>query len=140
MKLEITRVDVWIAKIKDRPGGLSEKMAILSRAGVNLEFMIARRAPEKPGNAVVFVTPIKGAKQAAAAKKAGFRKSKNLHAVRIAATDKPGLGTQVTQAIGEAGISMRGASGAAIGKKAIMHLAFDKSTDAAKAIQRLKKL
>jgi len=140
MKLDITRVEVWAASIKDRAGGLSDKLAPLADAGANLEFLVARRAPEKPGTGVVFVTPIKGAAQIRAAKKAGFRKSTSLQAVRIAATNRSGLGATITGAITDAQLSMRGASAAAIGKKAIMHLAFDSREDTAKAVRCLKKI
>ena len=140
MKLQVTRVDVWVARLKDRAGALAGKLAILSDAGTSLEFLIARRAPDKPGTGVVFATPIKGAKQAAAARKAGFRKTKSLHAVRITGTDRPGLGTAVMNALAQAGINLRGASGAAIGRKAILHLAFDRSADATKAMRILKAL
>jgi len=68
MKLDIARIDVWVAGIEDRPGGLVEKLRGLAEAGANLEFVIARRAPERPEKAVVFATPIQGAKQTKAAR------------------------------------------------------------------------
>ena len=43
MKLQVTKEDVWAASIKDRPGGLNEKLEALAAVGVNLEFVIARR-------------------------------------------------------------------------------------------------
>jgi len=138
MKLDITRVDVWAATIKDRPGGLAQKLDALAKAGTNLEFLISRRTPEKPGRGVVFVTPIKGTKQVAAAKKAGFRKAQSLRSVRVAAPDTPGLGVRLTQQIADAGINLRGLSGAAIGKRAVFHFAFDSAADANKAIRLLK--
>ena len=140
MKLDISRADIWAASIKDHPGGLDEKLKKLAESGADLEFLIARRAPNKPGTGVVFVTPIKGAKQQAVAKKVGFRKSKSLCGIRIAATDSPGLGAKVTGQIAAAGISLRGASAARIGKKAIFNLAFDSAAKVTKAIQALKKL
>ncbi|HWI56942.1 MAG TPA: amino acid-binding protein, partial [Bacillota bacterium] len=60
MKLKVTRTDVWAATIDDRPGSLADKLAALTAAGANLEFVTARRTPEKPGKGVVFVTPLKG--------------------------------------------------------------------------------
>ena len=138
MKLDITRVDVWAATIKDRPGGLAQKLDALAKAGANLEFLISRRTPEKQGRGVVFVTPIKGAKQVAAAKKAGFRKAQSLRSVRVAAPDTPGLGVKLTQQVANAGINLRGLSGAAIGKRAVFHFAFDSAADANKAIRLLK--
>ena len=140
MKLDITHADVWAASIEDQPGGLSEKLNVLSQAGVNLEFLIARRAPEKPGTGVVFVTPIKGPRQIRTAKKVGFEKTKSLHALRVAGVDKPGFAAKLTQQIGDAGINLRGISAAAIGKRAIFHLAFDSTADVSKAVRRLKKL
>ena len=138
MKLDVSRVDVWAASIKDRPGGLAEKLDALARAGVDLEFAIARREPKKPGTGVVFVTPIKGARQITAAKRAGFAKTVSLRGVRIAADDKPGLAAKLTRRLADAGINIRGLSAASIGKRAIFHLAFDSASDANKAMRLLK--
>ena len=132
MKLEITREDVWAAGMKDQPGNLAQKLSALSEAGANLEFVIARRSPDKPGTGVVFVTPLKGAKQLKAAKGAGFKKSKSMHSLRILTADKPGVGTQITQCLAQAGINLHGFSGAAIGKKAVFNIAFDSTATANK--------
>jgi len=140
MRLDISRVDVWAAGIEDRPGGLADKLDALAQAGCNLEFVIARRAPEKPGTGVVFVTPIKGAKQIKAAKQAGFEETASLNGLRVAAADKPGLGARLAKELGAAGINLRGFSGAAIGKRAIFHLAFDCNADANKAMRCLKQV
>jgi hypothetical protein len=140
MKLKVTEVEVWTATIEDRPGGLAEKLVPLATAGASLEFIVACRAPEQPGKAVVFVTPLKGAKQAQAATAAGFLHSGSLHSVRIEGTDEPGLGAQIAKALGEAGINLRGLSAASIGKKFVCHLAFDTANDAEEAIRALKKL
>ena len=140
MKLQITRADVWHAGMKDQPGGLAGKLDKLAQAGVDLEFLIARRAVKKPGSGVVFVTPIKGTKQLNAAKKAGFRKSKSIFGVRVASSDRPGLGSKLTAAIAEANVNLRGASAASIGKKAIFNFAFDSAAAAGKAIRAMKKL
>jgi hypothetical protein len=138
MKVEVSHVDVWAASIKDRPGGLAEKLDALSQADVDLEFVIARRAPEKPGTGVVFVTPVKGPKQIRAARKAGFEKTKSLHAVRVATGNKPGFSAELTKKLAEAGINLRGLTGASISNRAVFHLAFDSSADANKAIRTLK--
>jgi hypothetical protein len=140
MKLDVSRVDVWAASIKDRPGGLAEKLDALAQAGADLEFAIARRESKKPGTGVVFVTPIKGARQIRAAKKAGFKKTKSLQGIRIAAADKPGLGAEITEQLADAGINLRGLSAASIGRRAIMHLAFDSTADVNKAMRLLKRI
>jgi hypothetical protein len=140
MKLNVSRTDTWAAAIDDRPGGLAEKLAALAAAGANLEFIIARRAPEQRGSGVVFATPLKGAKQIKAAEAAGFQKTESLHTLRVQGADKPGMGAKLTRALAEAGINLRGLSAASLGKQYIAHLALDTAADAAKAAALLKKL
>ena len=140
MNLTVTRVDVWIAKLKDTPGDLAKKLATLSAAGTNIDFVFARRSPEKPGTGVVFLSPIKGAKQAAAAKKAGLKKTKRLFALQVTGPNKAGMGAAITAAIAEAGISLQGFLAHVIGRKFVLHIAFDTSDDATKAGRVIRKL
>ena len=140
MKLKVSRTDTWASTIDDRPGGLADKLAALAAAGANLEFVIARRAPEQLGSGVVFVTPLKGAKQVKAAEAAGFQKTGSLHSLRVEGVDKPGAGANLTRALAEAGINLRGFSAAALGKRYVTHLALDTDLDATNAAAVLKKL
>ena len=140
MALNVTRVDVWAASIEDQPGGLAQKLEALAAAGAQLEFVIARRAPDKPGTGVVFLTPLAGPAQLRAAKNAGFEKTKSMHSVRVEGADKPGLGAQMTRALAAAGINLRGLSAAAMNKRFVAHLAVDTSADATKAARILKNL
>jgi len=138
--MKTKRVDTWAAAIQDKPGALTAKFKALSVAGANLEFVIARRSPEKRGAGVVFVTPITGAKQARAAKAAGFKKSKSLHTVRLEGVNRRGQGARRTQALAEHGLNLRGFSAAAIGGKFVCHLAVDREVDANQAARILGKL
>lgn len=140
MALKIDRVDTWAATLKDQPGGLASKLASLAEADVNLEFIISRRSPEKKGKGVAFVTPIKGAAQCRAAKKAGFKKSARLHTLRIEGPDRKGMGATITAALAEADINLRGFSAAAIGRKFVCHVAVDSSAIATAARKALKKI
>lgn len=116
------------------------KLETLAAAKVNLELVIARRSPEKPGTGVVFVTPISGAAGLASAKRAGFKKTPSLHNIRVEGPDKPGQGAKIAAALAEAGINLRGFSAAAIGKKFIAHVAVDTAAAAAKAMKIIAKL
>ncbi|MGD2095905.1 MAG: hypothetical protein PVH77_12930 [Phycisphaerales bacterium] len=138
MRIDVSRVDMWVASIEDVPGGLAEKLDTLANADVDLEFVSARRAPDKPGKGVVFVTPIKGPKQIRAAKKAGFAKSKSLFAIRVATGNKPGYSADLTLRLAKAGLNLRGISGAAISNRAVFYIAFDSSADAGKAVRLIK--
>ena len=140
MKLKVSRTDVWAAPLEDRPGGLADKLNALAQGGVNLEFIIARRTPERSGQGVVFVTPLKGAKQAKAAESAGFSRTASLHSLRVEGADKRGEGAKLAGALADAGINLRGVSAAAFGKRFVCHLALDSATDATKAAALLRKL
>jgi hypothetical protein len=138
--MKVARVDTWVASMRDKPGALAEKLKTLARAGVNLEFVIARRAPDKPGTGVVFITPVKGAARVRAAKAMGFRRTKSLHTVRVEGPDKKGQGARITTALAAQGINLRGLSAAAIGKTFVAHVAVDTATAAAKAVRVLRAL
>ena len=140
MKLRVTRTDTWAAIIDDKPGALADELAALAAAGGNLELIVARRAPEQRGSGVVFVTPLKGAKQLRAADAAGFQKTESLHSLRVEGTDKPGAVATLTRALADAGVNLLGLSAAALGKRHVTYLALDTARDAAKAATVLRKL
>ena len=97
------------------------------------------RAPDKPGKGVVFLTPVRGAKQTRAAIDAGLGTTDSLHSLRVEGPDRPGLGTKMTRALADAGINLRGLSAAALGRKSVAYFAFDSANDAANAIKLLRK-
>jgi len=138
MGLLVERVDVWVASIPDEPGGLANKLAVLADAGADLEFVIARRSPDRPGTGVVFVTPLRGDTEVAAATEVGFTASQSLHSLRIEGDNKPGVLAEVTQKLAKAKINLRGLSAAVIGTRFIVNLALDTAEDAAKATKILQ--
>ena len=129
MAYSIKKVDVWAGEIGDRPGGLAGTLAALKEAGANIEFLVARRAPDKPGTGVVFLTPIKGAKQKTAAQQVGLATSESLHSVRVEGPDRPGLGARMAEAVAAADINIRGISAAALGRRGVTYFAFDNAAD-----------
>ena len=139
MALQVSRETVWCASVKDRPGAVAELLAALAEAGALLEVVVARRAPEKPGEGVIFVAPLKGASQLRAARKLGFRK-RTLPCVRVEGLDKRGQGAALTQALADAGINLRGLTASVIGRKFVAYIMFDDAADGAKAGRILRKL
>ena len=138
MAYSVTKVSVWAGEVDDRPGGLAEKLDPLTKAGASFEFIVSRRAPEKPGTGVVFVTPIKGAKQNRAASEAGLSTSETLHSVRVEGPDRAGLGAKMTRALADAGINLRGISAAALGRRSVTYFAFDNAADADRGVRVLR--
>jgi hypothetical protein len=140
MALKATRNDVWTATIDDRAGGAADVLDSLAKAKVNLEMVFARRLPEHPGKGLMIVGPIKGKKAEAAALAAGVAKTGAMYGVRVEGGDKAGLGAKITRALGNAGISFRGLTAHAIGKKFVCNIALDNPQDADRAVALLKRL
>ena len=139
LDLLVERVDVWAASIEDRPGGLAEVLAALREAGADLQFIIARRAPEAPGKGVVFVTPLRGDREIRAAADVGFNVTRKLHSVRVMGADRPGIAAELTQKLADGRINLRGFSASVIGPQFVGYVAVDSLDDANKAIAVLEK-
>ena len=140
MDLSVERVDVWAAPIEDQPGGLAKVLNGLREAGADLDFVLARRSPDRPGWGVVFVTPLKGDRQTEAASKVGFNITSSVHSVRIEGPNKPGLAADVADKLGAEGINLRGLSAGVVGARFIMYLGLDSADDAARAVAVLESL
>lgn len=138
MDLIVERVDVWAASVKDEPGGLARKLTALRGAGAGLDFVIARRAPEEPGTGVVFVTPLRGDTEVAAAADVGFNVTSSVHSVRVEGEDRPGIAAELTKKLAAAGINLRGLSAAVIGTRFVVYIALDSAAEATKAISILQ--
>ena len=134
----VERVDVWAANIEDKPGGLAGVLATLRDAGADLQFIIARRAPEEPGRGVVFVTPLQGDHEIAAAAQVGFNVTQTLHSVRIMGRDQPGAAADLAQKLADARINLRGFSASVIGSQFVAYVAVDSLDEASKAVAILK--
>lgn len=138
MDLIVERVNVWAASIRDKVGGLSHLLAGLKDAGADLDFIIARRAAEKPGTGVVFVTPLRGDREVAAAARLGFNVTSSVNSVRVEGDNRPGAASEVTEKLAAAGINLRGFSAAVIDPRFILYIGLDNAKDAEKAVNILQ--
>jgi len=139
MDLLVERVDVWAAAIQDRPGSLAELLTNLREAGADLQLIIARRAPEKAGTGVVFVTPLQGDQEIRAASELGFNVTQSLHSIRVIGRDKPGIAAQLTRKLAEGGINLRGFVASVIGSQFVAYVGVDSLADTKKAIEILQR-
>ena len=133
----VERVDVWAASIEDRPGGLAQALATLRDAGADLQLIISRRA--EPGKGVVFVTPLRGDREIAAAAEVGFNITHTLHSVRVMGRDRPGVAAELTKKLADGRINLRGFSLSVIGTQYLAYAAVDSLEDSNKVIEILKK-
>lgn len=137
-ELKIERVNVWVAGIQDEPGSLATILAGLEEAGADLDFVLARRAPDKPGTGVVFLTPLRGDRQIDAAAFLGFNVISSVQSLRVEGENKPGAVANLTKKLAAAKINLRGLSGAVNGSRFIVYIGFDSAADAAKAADVLQ--
>lgn len=127
----------WVKTAIQRHG---DEYIDLSRgeAGADLDFIIARRAPEAPGTGVVFVTPLRGDTEVAAAADLGFNVTGSVHSVRVEGENRPGVAAELTEKLAAAGINLRGLSAAVIGTRFIIYIALDAAAEATQAISILQ--
>lgn len=138
MTMFVERVDVWAAPISDKPGGLSLILKGMQEAGADLDFVVARRSPEEPGSGCIFITPIRGDQEVRAASTLGFNLTTSVDAVRVEGDNQPGAIARLTALIADAGINVRGVSGAVIGPRFIAYIGFDSHDDADTAIAKFQ--
>jgi hypothetical protein len=139
MDLLVEHVDVWAASIQDKPGALATVLAELRESGADLQFIIARRAPEAPGKGVVFVTPLQGDREIAAAAQLGFNVTRTVHSVRVMGPDRRGIAAELARKLADKGINLRGFSASVIGTQFVAYVAVDSPEDATRAVEILEK-
>jgi hypothetical protein len=138
MELIVEPAEVWAASLEDKLGALANKLSVLAEAGADLDFIIARRAPDKPGTGVAFVTPVRGDREVRAATSLGFSVTSHLHSVRVEGPNEPGIAAKLAQKVAGAGINLRGVSAAVIGTRFVVHFGFDTAEAAGKALALLR--
>ena len=136
--LIVDRVDVWACPLMDRPGGLAEKLEALNGAGADLQFILARRAPEEPGGGVVFVTPLRGDREVEAGAAEGFNVTRSLHSLRIEGPDRPGIVSELLRRLADDGLSLQGLSAAVIGIRFVVYIGLDSTDDVQRAVEILE--
>jgi hypothetical protein len=140
MGFKLTRVHVWAGEVADQAGGVAGKLSLLAQAAANLEFILTRRQPDKPGTGVLFVAPVTGPVQVRAAKAAGLAETHDPVVLRVEGDNEAGLAHRLTQQWALAGISLQGLTMAVLGGKFVGYAAFDTVNDANRAAQILADL
>src|SRR5262245_11712683 len=111
MSFTVTKVDIWSARIEDKPDSSARALEELGNASANLECVSARRDPSKSCSGVVFLTPVKGTAVCKSAQSESMAPAKNLATLKVEGDDAAGLGGRIAAAIAGAGINLRGFSG-----------------------------
>jgi hypothetical protein len=133
MGFKLDRIHVWSGEVVDQAGGVASKLSQLAQAGTNLELILTRRVPEKPGTGILYVAPITGPIQVRGARAAGLAETNDPVVLRVEGDNEAGLAHRLTQQWALAGISLHSLSMAVLGKRFVGYAAFDTVADANRA-------
>lgn len=140
MSFKMQRVHVFHSEVEDKPGGISGKLKKLAEAGAHLEYVYSQRSVSKPGMGDLYVAPLHGNGEVAAARGAGMHEVGEPIVMRVEGDDKTGLGGRLTQAWEMAGINLHGLVMSAVGGRFIGYVTFDTVADANRAATILAEL
>ena len=140
MSFKMQRVHVFHAEVEDKAGGISGKLKTLAEAGAHLEYVYSQRSAAKPGMGDLYVAPLVGQGELAAAKKAGLHEVGDPIVMRVEGDDKAGLSGRLTQAWELAGINLHGLVLSVVGGRFVGYATFDSVADANKAATILAEL
>jgi hypothetical protein len=140
MSFKWDHVHVWSCEIADESGAAAAKLALLAKAGANLQYINTQRLAHKPGFGILYIAPVTGPAQVRAARSAGFIENDDLHLHRIEGDNEAGLAHRLTQQWELAGISLQGLTMAVMNNKFVGYVAFDTINDANQAAQILADL
>ncbi|MBY0457420.1 MAG: amino acid-binding ACT [Gemmataceae bacterium] len=140
MSFKMQRVHLFHAEVEDKPGGAAAKLKKLAEAGAHLEYVYSQRSLSKPGVGDLYVAPITGTGEMAAARAVGMHEVSEPIVMRVEGDDKAGLGGRLTQAWEMAGINLHGLVMSVISGKFVGYATFDIVADANKAATILAEL
>jgi hypothetical protein len=140
MSFKMQRVHVFHSEIEDKPGGISAKLKKLAEAGAHLEYVYSQRSATKPGMGDLYVAPLHGNNELAAARDSGMHEVGEPIVMRVSGDDKAGLSGRLTQAWEMAGINLHGLVMSMVAGKFVGYVTFDSVGDANKAATILAEL
>jgi hypothetical protein len=140
MSFKMQRVHVYHGEVEDKPGGIAGKLKKLAEAGAHLEYVYSQRSITKPGMGDLYVAPLHGGGELAAARAAGLHETSEPIVMRVEGDDRTGLGGRLTQAWEMAGINLHSLVMSVINGKFVGYATFDTVGDANKAATILAEL
>ena len=137
MAFRMHKVQVWSGEIPDRPGAAAAKLELLTRSGVNLEFVFTRPQRGNADASMIFLAPISGPEQVQAARAAGLAPALDIAMLCVEGDNRAGIGYDIMSRLAVAGLNLRGISISSLGDRFAAFLAFDNADVAALAVQVL---
>jgi hypothetical protein len=139
MAVTVKRVTLWRSEVENKPGMLARTLKPLADAGASLQVVMAYRVPGEPGRAAIELSPVSGRKSEAAAKAAGLDRS-SIPTILAMGDDRPGLGSEIAEAIAGAGINVSFLVAQVVGRKYSAVYGFETEEEARIATSLIKKV
>ena len=138
MAVTVKKITLWRSEVENKPGMLAQILSPLAGAGANLQVIMAYRFPGDSTRAAIEVFPASGRKSLEAARAAGLSPS-SIPTLLAIGDDRPGLGSQIAEAIAGAGINLSFMVAQVIGRRYSGVYGFETEEDARKATSLIKK-
>ncbi len=136
MAVKIKRIVLWRGEVENVPGALARTLAPLR--GANLQAVMGYHRHGEGNRAVIEAYPLAGKRATAAAASVGLGAS-TLPALLVEGDDRAGLGFDIAQALGAAGISINFLVAQVVQKRYAAILGFVSDADAKAAVPIIKK-
>ena len=138
MAVTAKRITLWRSEIPNRPGALAGALSSLAEAGANLKLVMAYRFPGDESRGAVELYPLTGRRTLTAARAAGLADS-GIPTLLVEGEDRPGTGSAIARAVGEAGINLAFFVAQVVGRRYAAVIGFDSEEDLRRATPMIRK-
>jgi hypothetical protein len=139
MAVIVKRIMLWRSEIENKPGMLARTLRPLADAGASLQVVMAYRFPGEPTRGAIELSPVSGKRSQAAAKTAGLAPS-SIPALLAMGDDRPGLGSEIAEAVAGAGINISFMVVQVVGRRYSSVYGFETEEEARIATSLIKKV
>jgi len=139
MAVTVKKVTLWRSEVENKAGMLAQTLKPLADAGASLQVVMAYRVPGEPTRAAIELTPVSGKKPLAAAQTAGLDRS-SIPTILAMGDDRPGLGSEIAEAIAGAGINISFLVAQVIGRRYSAVYGFETEEEAQIATNLIRKV
>jgi hypothetical protein len=138
MAVTVKRMTLWRRELENNPGALATILDPVAKAGADLQVAMGYRIPGQEHRAVIELAPVQGRRASAAAEEAGLSPS-DIPTLVVEGDDRPGLGRDLAEEMGRAGINMAFLVALVVGRRYSGVFGFESDEDAKKAAAILKR-
>ena len=139
MPVSVKRMTLWRRDLQNTPGALATILDPVTAAGADLQVAMGYRIPGQESRAVIELAPVVGRRAGSAAAQAGLQPS-DIPTLVVEGDDRPGLGRDLADEMGRAGINMAFLVALVVGRRYAGVFGFESDEDAKKAAQIIKRV